>query len=156
MLATNFRTSINFGNFTLTGAGSALAVVKLDGATGTATAGKAYGNSTSVKVRGLVALPNGNVAGAAEFQDQVLLGGTTLNAGAGQALAVFQLSTDGSALSAKRYGGGNEQDFVTSVRRCESEEVVLTGTFDRTIDFGAGAPLSTAGSRTIFAGRVVP
>lgn len=156
VLATNFSSSsISFGNLTLPGTGTSFAVVKLDGASGIATSGKVYGNSTSVQTEGLVTLPNGNLAGAAQFQDKISFGNTELTAGVGQALAVFQLSTDGNALSAKRYGG-NEQDFVTSVGRCASNEVVLTGTFDHVIDFGAGAPLSTAGSRTIFATRVAP
>lgn len=156
VLATNFSSSsISFGNFTLPGTGTSFAVLKLDAATGTAKSGQAYGNSTSVKAQGLITLPNGNVAGAAQFQDKISFGNTELTAGVGQALAVFQLSMDGNTLSAKRYGG-NEQDFVTSVRPCASNEVVLTGTFDHTIDFGAGAPLSSAGSRTIFATRIAP
>jgi hypothetical protein len=156
-LATNFSSpSISFGNFTLPGTGSSFAVVKLDAATGTATSGQVYGNSTSARVEGLVALPNGNLAGAAQFGDKLSFGNTELTSGVGQALAVFQLSTDGNALSAKRYGGANEQDFVTSMRRCASNEVVLTGTFLHTIDFGAGAPLTSAGSQTIFATRIAP
>jgi hypothetical protein len=156
VLATNFSSSsITFGDFTLQGLGSTTAIVRLDGTNGKVTSGTVYGNHTAMTAAGLVSLPNGNIAGVAQFGGMLAFGNTNLDAGAGTALAIFQLTPQGTAISAKRYGG-NEQDFATSARACVSNEIVLTGTYDHAIDFGAGAPLSSAGSRTIFAARVSP
>jgi len=155
-LATNFSSSsITFGDFTLQGVGSTMAIVRLDGSNGKAISGTAYGNHTAVTSAGLVSLPNGNLAGVAQFGGTLAFGNTNLNAGAGSALAVFQLTPEGAPMSAKRYGG-NEPDFATCARACVSNEIVLTGTYDHAIDFGASAPLSSLGSRTIFAARVSP
>lgn len=157
MLGTNFASSIAFGSFVVPATGSrSIALARLDGTTGTPVWAKAAGNTMFTTIEGLTSLPNGNVAGVAQFQTTISFGGDDLIAGAGQALALFELTPDGQHVSSRRYGGGNEQDFVSDVRPAQSGEVVLTGTYESSIDFGASSVLTSAGSQTIFAARVTP
>jgi len=162
VLAADFTSSAAFGATTLQGTGlQSAAVARLDAATGVPVWAKSFSaatraTATRATVGGLTTLPGGNIVGALQFTGTVTVGAQQLDSGSGQAIAVIQLASDGQPISAKRYGGGNELDSVTAAGAVASGEVLLTGTFDHSIDFGASAPLSSMGSRTIFASRVSP
>jgi hypothetical protein len=149
--------SITFGNITLQAAGSgSIAIARLDGTTGAPRWAQTYGNSNYTTNPGLSVLPGDEVVARTEFSGVISFGANTLDSGGPTAVGVFRLNGAGDNISARRYGGGTESDSVADLRGLPTGEIVLTGLYSHSIDFGAGAPLSAQGGSTIYLARVLP
>jgi len=105
-----------------------------------------------VTVNDLATAPDGAVVltgvltGAADF------GGGTVTSGGGNDAFVAMWNGDGQLRWVRRYGGAGH-DFGQAVALAEDGDVVVTGGFTGSVDFGGG-PLASAGSYDVFVLRL--
>lgn len=81
--------------------------------------------------------PNGEVVVASRASDVIEAEATMLPPAGGSDVFIAKYSTDGTLAWAKRYGDGLNQ-FVDSLAVDSEGNILVTGTFEGVIDFGAG------------------
>ncbi len=91
---------------------------------------------------------SGNVFVAGYFQRAVDFGGGTLSSAGGSDVFVVKYSSSGSHLWSRRYGGPSD-DICEGVAVDGGGNVLLTGHFSGTADFGTGG-LTSAGASDIY------
>ena len=143
-----FHGTVDFGGGPLTSVGgSDIFVVKLD-ADGNHLWSGAFGDTGFDRGFGVAVDGAGNVVLTGTFRDTVDFGGGPL-AGAGfQDIFAVELDPDGNHLWSRAFGGIS-QEQGNGVAADSDGNVVLTGAFHGTVDFGGG-PLTSAGSDDIF------
>ena len=104
-------------------------------------AGVDYGHAVAADSRG-------NLVVAGYFQGTADFGGGPLTSAGGFDIFVAKYSPTGSYLWAKRYGGTGD-DFGYGVAVDPSDNIVVTGFFRNTVNFGGGG-LTSAGLNDIF------
>jgi hypothetical protein len=95
---------------------------------------------------------SGNVFVAGYFWGTVKIAGVTLTSTSSSDLFVGKLSPSGSVLWVKRFGLSGNSNRPTSVAVDSNGNVILTGYFNGTIDFGLGT-LTTKGASDIFVAK---
>jgi len=138
-----FHSTVDFGGGTLTSAGSTdIFLAKFDSA-GNHLWSKRFGDvdtqyPTSAAIDG-----SGNVILTGELSGTVDFGGGTLTSAGSSDIFVAKFEASGNHFWSKRFGDGQWQ-IGNSVTADASGNVVVTGRFKDTVDFGGG-PLTAAG-----------
>ena len=142
----NFTGTVDFGGGPLTAVGTQSFLVKFDAAGNhlwSQTFGRGSGLSVAVDGAGNV-LVTGNFTGTVDF------GGGPLVSAGGSDIFVAKFDSNGVHLWSQRFGApGGNGDFGFGVAVDPSGNVVVTGLFENTVDFGGG-PLVSAGGSDIF------
>jgi cysteine-rich repeat protein len=149
LLTGYFQGTADFGGGPLSSAGGDdVFVVKLD-AQGQHLWSRRFGGTGDDSVEDIAVDGAGNVLLTGYFQGTADFGGGPLSsAGPGDIFAV-KLDAQGQHLWSRRFGGtGNDSGYGIAVD--SADNVLLTGYFQGTADFGGG-PLSSAGNNDIFA-----
>ena len=143
-----FQGSVDFGGGVLTNDGIwDIFLVKFD-ASGNHLWSKRFGDGLSQYVYSVATDASGNVVVTGYFQGTVDFGGGVLTSDGGDDIFLAKFDASGNHLWSERYGGSLSQ-YGWSVATDASGNVVLTGRFANTVDFGGGV-LTSAGSDDIF------
>ncbi len=150
------RGTVDFGGGPLVSAGeNDIFVAKFAGADGAHVWAKRFGGTSPDEGLGLAVDSTGNAVVTGDFTGQVDLGGGALiSTGESDIFLAKFASADGAHLWSKRFGSSTS-DFGLGVAVDGSSDVVVTGFFEGTVDFGGG-PLTSAGGRDIFLLRLGP
>jgi hypothetical protein len=138
--------TVDFGGGPLTSAGGYdIFVVKLSGANGAHLWSQRFGDTDHDLGYDVAADRSGNALLAGNFSGTVDFGGGPLTSAGSRDIFVAKFSgADGSHLWSKRFGA-TDYDVPYAVTADGSGNVIVTGSFYGTVDFGGG-PLTSAGS----------
>lgn len=144
----DFAGTVDFGGGALTSAGNTdVFVVKLDSAGGFVWA-KRFGDNTAQNGRGIAVDKDGNVVITGSFNGKIDLGGGSITSAGTTDIFVAKLDTDGNHVWSKTFGDAGAQSGK-AVDVDLAGNVVVTGDFAGTVDFGGGA-LTSAGGNDVF------
>ena len=96
----------------------------------------------------MAATPDGGVVVAGYFEGSIDFGGELLVSDGGNDAYVAKLDGTGAHVFSQKLGGGTEQ-YGAGVAVTAIGEVLVTGAFTGTVDFGGG-PVQTAGDTDVF------
>jgi len=150
LLAAQFSADVDFGTGkALTAAGNRdIALVKLD-PEGKARWAEGFGNSFNDSVLGLALDPADNIVIGGSFEETLKVGDTELKSKGRTDAYVARFDPDGKARWAHSWGADRE-DSVSAVGCDEHGNVVATGWFVSTVDFGGGERISPNGNQDAF------
>ena len=132
----------------MTSAGAAdVFAAKLD-ANGACLWSGRYGNAANQNGIGVAVDSAGNAYITGYFQGQITFGATTYTSAGGQDIFLAKLSPTGAPVWAKTFGDAANQ-FGSGVVVDGSDNVIVTGPFHGTVDFGGGV-LTSAGLGDVF------
>ena len=94
---------------------------------------------------------SGNIFVAGYFVGTGNFGGSNLNSAGGYDIFIAKFSSSGQHLWSKRFGGTGS-DYPRSIAVMSNGDIVITGYFANTVNFGGGS-LSSAGNNDIFVAR---
>jgi hypothetical protein len=143
-----FVNTVDFGGGPLTSSfGSADAfLVKLSSG-GTHVWSRRWGGGATEVIKGVAVDPIGNVAVTGSYMGAISFGGTALPSSGGfDNIVVAKYSPMGDHIWSKGFGS-DFSDFGNAVAVDFAGNVIVTGTFRLTIDFGGG-PMTSAGNTT--------
>jgi len=150
-----FNGSVDFGGGTYTSVNNDVFVAKYAGSSGAYiwskhVTGPGWENATGVAVDS-----TGNIAVTGNFDNAIDFGGGALSTvGSGDIFVAKLSGASGAQLWARRFGGSTN-DSGNAVAIDGSGNVVTTGSFGATVDFGGG-PLTSAGGADIFVVDLTP
>jgi hypothetical protein len=146
----SFTGTVDFGGVPLTSAGGTDIVVAKYSAAGAHQWSKRFGNSTNNEVGYAVAMDgSGNVVVTGHFAGTVDFGGGPLTAsGTNVDIYVAKFDANGAHQWSQRFGN-TQADVGYGIDVDGSGNVVVTGSFQGTVDFGGGG-LTSLGSLEIF------
>ncbi|MBI4704160.1 MAG: SUMF1/EgtB/PvdO family nonheme iron enzyme, partial [Deltaproteobacteria bacterium] len=143
-----FQGTTDFGGGPLTSAGGDdIFVAKLD-KDGKHLWSKRFGDGIDQEGVGVAVDGAGSVVVTGYFAGAVDFGGGPLSSAGGWDIFLAKYDKDGKHLWSKRFGGGVD-DFGSDVGTDGAGNVLLTGYFQGTADFGGG-PLPSAGLKDVF------
>jgi hypothetical protein len=153
ILAGEFGGTVDFGKGPLSSlGGSDVFVAKFD-AKGTSLWSKGFGDGTRTQsAEALVVDSANNVIVVGTFDGSINFGGETLVAVNGGDLFMVKFAPDGTHVWSKRFGDAALTQYARAVAVDGSNNIVLVGDFDGTLDFGGG-PMTTAGASDLFVAR---
>jgi lambda repressor-like predicted transcriptional regulator len=148
-----FQGTVDFGGGGLTSAGGLdIFVAKFSGANGSHVWSKRFGDTNNDQCFSVAVDGSGNVLVPGFFQGTVDFGGGGLTSAGGFDIFVAKFSgADGSHLWSKRYGDTGA-DLSTGAAVDGGGNVLVTGNFQGTVDFGGGGLIS-AGDFDIFVAK---
>ena len=124
--------------------GSDIFVAKL-GPAGVVKWARSFGGIGEEFIFGTMAVaPNGDVIVASRASEEITVEGKVLPAAGGNDIFIARYTTDGAFLWAKRYGDMSQQ-FVDSLAVDSNGNILLTGPFEGSLDFGSGALVAPPG-----------
>lgn len=150
--------TVTFGGAPLVGAGGYdVWVAKLD-ASGNALWGKRFGDAADQRGGDVATDAAGNVFTSGWFQGTMDFGGGPLKAAsraqyAGQDAFVAKLDANGAYVWARRFGDEYDQ-AIDALAVDPNGDVIVTGTFEGSIDFGLGALTANQGQSFIFVAKL--
>jgi hypothetical protein len=106
------------------------------------------------EVGGIAADASGNVVVASSFNDNLVIGSTTLVSNGGYDFFIAKFSPDGTPLFAKSFGG-TSTDYARSLAVDPQNNILVTGCFTNTVNFG-GTSLTSLGGRDVFIAKYDP
>jgi hypothetical protein len=128
-------------------------VAKLDAA-GNALWSKLFGDASNQIGSSIAVDGTGNVLSTGYFGGTVDFGKGPLTSAGSYDLFVAKLDAAGNALWSKRFGDADAQ-HGTSIAVDGAGDVLMTGNFYGTVDFGKG-PLTSAGGYDLFVAKLAP
>ena len=138
-----FDGSVDFGGGVFTSVGATdIAIAKLD-ASGNHLWSKHFGNQGSDVGASIAVDTSGDVLLTGFFSNGVDFGGGVLNSAGSLDLFIAKFDGAGTHLWSKRFGD-TYGDYGSSVAVDASDNVLLTGYFDGSVDFGGGVLVSTS------------
>ena len=140
-----FGSAVDFGGGPLTSAGGPDIFVAKFSASGVHAWSRAMGGTGQDTGLGVGMDGGGNVVVTGYFQGTVNFGGGSLSSAGGTDIFLMKYSASGAHVWSKRFGGTSD-DRGTAVAVAGTGDVVVTGYFNATADFGGGAQVSTGGS----------
>lgn len=140
-----FEGSADFGAGPITSAGATDIFVATYDASGGLLWADPFGSTGDESGHGVVADSNGNITFVGRFQQSVDFGGGALSSAGEEDVVIASYSSSGGFRWAKRYGGAG-QDFGIGVTTDGDGNVFATGSFEGSVDFGAGAQNSAGGA----------
>jgi hypothetical protein len=149
--AGTFEGSVNFGGGSLASAGGRDIFVVKYSAAGLHVWSKRFGSSGDDVVNSLAVDAAGDVAFSGKFQGSVSFGGTSLTSAGGDDAFLAKLSGVSGGHSWSKRFGNTSQDIATGVAVDGARNVVVSGHFTGSVDFGGGA-LTSAGT-DVFAAK---
>jgi hypothetical protein len=153
LVAGYFGGTINLGGSSLTSAGGSDVFVAKYTAAGLHLWSKRFGGTSEDLVRSVAVDGNGDLVLTGEFNGTADFGGGPLTSpGLRDVFLVALRGMDGGHRWSKRFGStGDDAGFGVSVDGLD--DVVVTGTFQRTVDFGGGTLASTYDSSDVFVAK---
>lgn len=149
-LAASFTTTCSFGGASFTSAGGYDVALAKYSPGGAHVWSKRFGGVAGENANSIALGSNGSIAVAGTFGGAAAnLGGTNLPAGGNVDAFVALYSADGSHQWSRSFGSTGV-DTVYSVAVDSQGNVVITGTFQRTVNFGGGSISSTNGATDLF------
>jgi cysteine-rich repeat protein len=133
-----FQQSVDFGGTVLTSTGSRDIFVAKYSASGVLDWAKSFGGTTGDSGRGVAADALGNVFITGYFYNTVNFGGGSLTSAGSGDIFVAKFSASGAHEWSKRFGGTNV-DYGNAIAVDGNNEIIITGSFKGTVDFGGGA-----------------
>ncbi len=110
---------------------------------------KSFGDLNSSQEGRCVALDSANnVIMTGFFWGTVDFGGSVLTSSGGLDIFLAKLDPNGDHLWSKRFGDSSDQTAITVIND-NANNLIITGSFEGTVDFGGG-PLTSAGESDIF------
>jgi deoxycytidylate deaminase len=146
-----FDGTVDFGGDVLTDAGMGDIFVAKFGSDGAHLWSKRFGDGYWQFARGVAADGSGNVILTGYFHTTVDFDGGALTSAGGWDIFVAELGADGAHLWSKRFGDADDQ-YACAVAADASGNVIATGYFWGTVDFGGGA-LTSAGTYDVFVAK---
>lgn len=140
-----FYGSVDFGGGALTSAGNADIFVAKFGPDGSHAWSNRFGDGEYQLAGAVAADASGSVILTGVFHGTVDFGGGALTSAGYSDIFVAKFGSSGSHLWSKRFGDGDYQGAL-ALAVDGSENVVVTGYFEGTVDFGSGTPMSAGGS----------
>ena len=150
-----FMGTVDFGGGPLTSAGSHDIFLAKFAPNGSHLWSKRFGNTTDDVGAKLAVDASGNVVVTGVFSGTVDFGGGPLTSQAQFDLFLAKFAPDGTHLWSKRFGSpsnNNEGVVAVAVAVDASRNVLLTGHFQGTVDFGGGA-LTSVGPGDVFVAK---
>ena len=145
-----FNATVDFGGGGLVSAGSADIFVAKYSASGTHLWSKRFGSTLADVGLAVTADGSDNVLVTGYFNNTVNFGGANLVSAGSSDIFLAKFDASGNHLWSKRFGGiGIEQG--SSVTKDASGNVLLTGYFGNSVDFGGGALVSAGGDEVFLA-----
>jgi len=144
-----FGGTIDFGGGPLNSAGNSDIFVAKFTADGSHVWSKRFGDTSEDRGSSVATDASNNVLFTGFFNGTVDFGGGPLTSAGLDDIYIAKFAADGSHLWSKRFGDTLPVDFGLSVAVDASGNVLVTGVFGGTVDFGGG-PLTSAGSGDIF------
>lgn len=152
-VAGSFGSTVNFGGADLTSAGGNDIFIAKYTPTGEHVWSKRFGDVSTDEAQGIAVDATGNVSITGSFGGTVDFGsGTGLISAGGSDIFVARYSPAGGAVFSKRFGSTASDEGV-SVAVDASSNVIVTGYFNGTVDFGSGVGLVSAGSSDVFVAK---
>jgi hypothetical protein len=153
LVAGFFTGTVDFGGGPLTSAGGADIFVVKYSATGGLLWSKRVGGTGSDKAPALAIDPVGNVVMAGSFQGTVDFGGGALTSAGGNDVFIAKYSgTSGAHVWSKRFGN-TSNDAAYGVAVDSSSNVLVTGTFLGSVNFGGATFADTGGGTDLFVAK---
>jgi lambda repressor-like predicted transcriptional regulator len=112
-----------------------------------------YGDADIQDVAGMALDPSGNVILAGNLQGSINLGGSMLTSAGGSDVFVAKLDSSGGHQWSIRAGDSDEQ-LCQGVATDSAGNVIVTGYFRGTMDFGGTTLIGTAGNVDIFLAKL--
>ena len=112
---------------------------------------KGFGDGSHQAAEAVAVDASGNVIVTGNFEGTVDFGGGALTSTGSRDIFVAKFGSDGAHLWSKSFGAGDDQ-ITQAVTVDASGNVIVTGWFYGTVDFGGGA-LTSAGSFDIFVAK---
>ncbi|WP_437601002.1 SBBP repeat-containing protein [Sorangium sp. So ce590] len=154
LVAGGFHDAVDFGGGVLTSAGLRDAfVLRLASEDGRTLLAVRAGDKGDDLAHGVAADAAGNLLVAGHFSGSIDLGGAPLASAGLTDVFLAKLSPSGDPVWSARFGGAGADEAHDLAVHEATGDVVLTGTFASTIDFGAG-PLTSAGGQDLFVARL--
>ena len=153
LVAGYFAGTVAFGGSSLTSAGGSDVFVAKYTAAGAHLWSKRFGGASDDMVRGIVVDASGDVVLTGEFNGSASFGGTALaSEGLRDVFLVGLRGMDGGHRWSKRLGStGDDAGFGLAIDA--TGDVVVTGTYQRTVDFGGGARSTAYDSADVFVAK---
>jgi hypothetical protein len=148
IVAGDFWGTVDFGGGALTDAGDEDIFVAKFGPDGAQLWSKRFGDVDAQYTQSVAIDALGNVIVAGDFWGSVDFGGGALTCAGNGDIFVAKFGSDGAHLWSERFGDGGHQ-YADAVAVDASGNVIVTGSFYGTVDFGGGA-LTSAGGEDIF------
>lgn len=149
-----FNGTVDFGGGTFTSAGNNDIFIAQFGSGGTHLWSKRFGDGSQQYCASVTVDASGNVIAAGHYEGTVEFGGDALTSAGIMDIFIAKFGSDGAHIWSKRFG-----DMVSQLARGVtvdvSENVVVTGEFRGTVDFGGGA-LTSAGDNDIYVAKFGP
>jgi hypothetical protein len=140
--------TVDFGGGALTSAGGYDIVVAKFGSDGAHLWSKRFGDAGLQEPSRVAVDDSGNVVATGFFLGAIDLGGGALTSAGDEDVFVAKFGPDGAHLWSKRFGDANIQKAY-GIAVDASGNVIVTGDFRGTVDFGGGA-LTSAGDYDVF------
>jgi hypothetical protein len=147
-LTGSFPTYIDFGGGLLTSAGADDAFAAELDYNGGHLWSRSYGDLVSQAGTSIVVSELGDVYLTGDYQGTINLSGSPHTSAGGTDIFIAQLDASGSALWSKSVGGASD-DHALHIAVDVAGNVLLTGQFQGTVNFGDG-PLVSAGGNDVF------
>ncbi len=145
--------SVDFGDGIKTSAGGADAFVAKFEADGKGIGSKLFGDAADQSVQQLGLTPTNQLVLAGTFGGTVSFGGPKLTSVGGVDLFVAKLDESSFHVASRRFGGmGTEA--VNGLAIDSTGAVLLTGSFDSTIDFIAGVSVTSKGLADVYVAKL--
>jgi hypothetical protein len=152
VIAGSFQGTVDFGGNPMTSTGTSDLFLARLNAIGGHLFSKHFVHSGSGSLLRAAVDANGNIVLGGGFSDSFDVGGGSLVSAGGTDLFIAKFDTSGKHMWSGRFGG--TQDEATGDVAVDGlGDVVLTGSFMGTIDFGGG-PLMSAGGTDIFLAKL--
>jgi len=149
-----FMVAIDPGGGTFTSAGNGDVFIAKHDANGTHLWSKSFGGLMSDYGNEVTIDEAGNVLVSGSFKESVDLGAGPLTSAGGSDVFVVKYHPNGTHVWSKRFGGPGD-DTSHAITTDSAGEVLLTGSFQNTIDLGGG-PLDGVGVQDIFVAALGP
>jgi hypothetical protein len=149
-----FSGTVDFGGTSLTSAGSTDVFVARYTTNGALVWAKRAGGPEADLARSIAIDGKGNVLIAGTFRGTGDFGSASLTSAGADDPFVAKFDATGAAAWARRFGGSGS-DLAFGVAGDAQGNVAVTGGFEGTVDFGAGA-LTSAGMRDVFVVTLTP
>jgi hypothetical protein len=152
VLVGSFNSSVSFGGGVLTSAGSEDAYIARFDAGGTHLWSQRFGGVGTDEAWGVAIGVDGNVGTVGDFENNVDFGGGVLTGSGGSDAFAAVHDAAGAHVWSRRFGDANDQQAVKATFD-SAGDLVLTGSFGGSVDFGGGA-LSSAGDMDVFLAKL--
>ncbi|MCI0452451.1 MAG: T9SS type A sorting domain-containing protein [Candidatus Latescibacteria bacterium] len=149
VLAGWFLGTVNFGGSNLSSAGGVDIFVATFDAGGNHVWSQRFGAQGDQRLESVAVDGSGNVVLTGYYDGTVDFGGGQLVSVAGNDIFLAKLSSTGSHLWSQRFGNSSNDQWGESVATDASGNVIATGHFESTVNFG-GSTLTSAGGDDIY------